>query len=59
MPESVLGYKTCPTCQSIMYEHIDDRGDDYYICTMCETKIRIFHKPIRPQERPFAGTGIA
>ena len=41
------GTNRCPVCNNILYEHVDDRGDDYWKCSVCSHKRRIFHKPIR------------
>jgi len=41
------GVKLCPVCGQTMHETVDDRGDDYYKCSVCSHKQRIFHQPVR------------
>jgi len=43
--------KRCPTCGGLMYESVGNDSNDYYVCSVCQTKVRIFHERIKPSHQ--------
>lgn len=51
IPVIPQGVKSCPVCKQTMHEDCDERGDDYYKCSVCSHKQRIFHQITRRVSR--------
>ena len=52
MNKQKRGFKQCEVCGGVLHEHVGEDSLDYWKCSICGHKVRIFHKRAKPAHKP-------